>query len=112
MLEALRVLRPGGRFVVSDIVSWQAIPDSARRDLCAIMGCTNGVSTREEYETFLEELGFSRVNLEVKSIYTSAVLQGKAKKKGRLEAVEALKSAGVWEAVDGACGSVVICAYK
>lgn len=112
MLEALRVLRPGGRFVVSDIVSWQAIPDSAQRDLCAIMGCTNGVSTREEYETFLEELGFSRVNLEVKSIYTSAVLQGKAKKKGRLESVEALKTAGVWEAVDGACGSVVICAYK
>jgi arsenite methyltransferase len=78
--EAFRVLKPGGRFAVSDIVIHGGLPaelvDSTqlRRDLSAWTGCIAGALTDEEYWAGLEAAGFADVELEITRRYTVAEL--------------------------------------
>ena len=51
--EAARVLRPGGRFAVSDVVADDDMDDATRADLAAYTGCIAGALTRAEYERLL-----------------------------------------------------------
>ena len=108
LAEALRVLAPGGRFVVSDIVEFAPVPPEAREHLCAITGCTNGMLSTDGYRALLDELGYSAVSIEPKTVYTLDVLHEKASRKGRMEHFEALSGFDV----DSRCGSVIITAYK
>ncbi len=56
--EIFRILKPGGRFVVSDIYSIEPIPDEFRNDAVAISECWAGSVTREEYLEHLYNAGF------------------------------------------------------
>lgn len=106
--EALRVLRPGGRFVVSDIVEFQPLPEVARPDVCAIAGTTNGMLGADEYASLLREIGFSGAVIEPKTVYTKDVLLEKAQRKGRMSHYERIAQADV----DSKTGSVIITAYR
>lgn len=106
--EALRVLRPGGRFVVSDIVEFAPVPAAARADLCAIVGTTNGMLAVDEYARLLEETGFSSAVIEPKTVYTREVLHEKAERKGRLDRYERIADADI----DSKTGSVIIFARR
>ena len=106
--EALRVLKPGGRFVVSDIVEFADVPTRAREDLCAIAGTTNGMLSASAYAELLERTGFSEAVIEPKTVYTRAVLREKAERKGRLERFERIADADI----DSKTGSVIIVARK
>lgn len=64
--EAFRVLKPGGRLAVSDIVALQPIPDALRADLAAYVGCVAGAATVAEVEAMLAQAGFVDVRVEVK----------------------------------------------
>ncbi len=74
--ETFRVLKPGGRFAVSDIVIHGGLPpqvaDSAafRRDLSSWSGCIAGALTDEEYRTGLAAAGFVDIELEITRRYT------------------------------------------
>ena len=59
--EALRVLRPGGRLVVSDLVLTKAIPDAVRKSIEAYVGCVAGASLKDEYLQHIREAGFQDV---------------------------------------------------
>jgi arsenite methyltransferase len=78
--EAFRVLKPGGRFAVSDIVIHGGLPadlvDSAelRRDLSSWAGCIAGALTDAEYRTGLVDVGFEQIDLEVTRRYSTADL--------------------------------------
>lgn len=61
--EIFRVLKPGGRFVVSDIYATQPIADEFRNDPAAVAECWAGSVTRAEYLTMLEEAGFSDIKI-------------------------------------------------
>jgi arsenite methyltransferase len=61
--EAARVLRPGGRFAVSDIVADEDMSDETRRDMAAWTGCVAGALTRREFERGLREAGFEQVEV-------------------------------------------------
>ncbi|HUI63704.1 MAG TPA: arsenite methyltransferase [Bacteroidota bacterium] len=61
--EIFRVLRPGGRFSVSDIVSIGDIPDALRRDMEEWAGCVAGALAREEYLEIIREAGFRDVSV-------------------------------------------------
>src|SRR5437773_5117935 len=64
LAEAFRVLKPGGRFAVSDVVVRGEVPDDLRRDAEAWIGCIAGALEEEEYRGKLARAGFSGVDLE------------------------------------------------
>jgi arsenite methyltransferase len=63
MRESLRVLRPGGRFAVSDLIADPEMDDETRRDMAQWTGCIAGALTREEFETALGAAGFTDVEI-------------------------------------------------
>ncbi len=59
--EAFRVLRPGGRLLVSDLVLERALPEPVAQQLDAWVGCIGGASLRGEYLEALRKAGFESV---------------------------------------------------
>jgi len=78
--EAFRVLKPGGRFAVSDIVIHGGLPtglldsNELRRDLLSWASCIAGALTDKEYREGLAAAGFEQVELEITRRYTMADL--------------------------------------
>ncbi len=68
--EAHRVLKPGGRFAVSDIVVEAALPEALRRDMEAYAGCVAGALEKAEYLRLLREAGFAEATIEPTRRYT------------------------------------------
>ena len=74
--EAFRVLKPGGRFAVSDIVIHGGLPaglldgEEVRRDLASWAGCIAGALTDAEYRAGLAAAGFTGIDLEITRRYT------------------------------------------
>src|SRR3974390_578791 len=62
--EAFRVLKPGGRFAVSDVVTRGAIPEGLRRDMLLWVGCIAGALEENDYRARLIRAGFSGVSIE------------------------------------------------
>lgn len=62
--EAFRVLRPGGRFAVADVVTDGPLPASVAGDLLGALGCISGALQSSEYVGLLELAGFEEVRLE------------------------------------------------
>lgn len=67
--ECFRVLKPGGRFAVSDIVLKKSIPQKLRQDLTAWAGCIAGALGETEYQGKLTAAGFENVEVQVTRIY-------------------------------------------
>ena len=61
--EAFRVLKPGGRLAISDVVASTELPDEIRKDLALYSGCMAGASLISELQNILEESGFNRVSI-------------------------------------------------
>jgi SAM-dependent methyltransferase len=78
--EAYRVLKPGGRFAVSDIVIHGGLPahlvdsDEMRRDLSSWAGCVAGALTDVEYRDLLAAAGFTEIDLEITRHYSAGDL--------------------------------------
>ena len=67
--EAFRVLRPGGRLAISDVVVRGEVPDEVRRSLELWVGCVAGALSEQEYHQLLWEAGFKEIGLEPTRIY-------------------------------------------
>ena len=67
--EAFRVLKPGGRFAVSDVVVRGELPPEARQSVALWVGCVAGALTEEEYRRKLHAAGFSEIAVETARIY-------------------------------------------
>lgn len=61
--EACRVLKPGGRLMISDLVTLGELPASVRQSAAAYVACVAGVSTKDEYLRMLDEAGFEQVSI-------------------------------------------------
>lgn len=61
--EAFRVLRPGGRLMVSDIVLVGELPEAVRSSVAAYVGCVAGAMQKEDYLEAMEKAGFQQVQV-------------------------------------------------
>jgi arsenite methyltransferase len=61
--ETARVLKPGGRFAVSDVIADPGMDDATRADLAQYVGCIAGALTAEEYARYLTEAGLTDVEI-------------------------------------------------
>jgi ubiquinone/menaquinone biosynthesis C-methylase UbiE len=61
--EAFRVLKPGGRLMVSDIVLLKELPDFIRNSIAAYVGCISGALKKEEYLGTITDAGFEQVEV-------------------------------------------------
>ncbi len=75
--EAFRVLRPGGRLAVSDMVVQGSLPDDVRRDVESWAGCISGALEEAEYRRLLTDAGFVGVDLEVTRVHDRPELAGR-----------------------------------
>ena len=67
--EAFRVLRPGGRFAVSDVVTTRDVPEPIRRDMQLWVGCIAGALRDSEFAAKLGGAGFEAVSIEPTRVY-------------------------------------------
>jgi len=92
--EAFRVLKPGGRFAVSDVVflgEKDKLPADVRRSVEMWIGCVSGALERSEYEALLGVAGFEDVSVEVTHNYQPEQVAGSSGPEG----VEALREVPV-----------------
>src|SRR5680860_505477 len=67
--EAFRVLKPGGRFAVSDVVTQGELPADLRSDMEAWVGCVAGALEEREYRRLLSAAGFEDIDIQVTRVY-------------------------------------------
>ena len=64
--DAFRVLKPGGRLAVSDVVATSELPQEVKNDLALYAGCMAGASPISEVEAMLKKSGFSHIRIQPK----------------------------------------------
>jgi SAM-dependent methyltransferase len=99
--EAFRVLKPGGRFAVSDVVADGPVPKALRQNMEAWVGCLAGALEVETYTALLATAGFTDIGMEITRRYTAA---------GAGLDVSTLPEG--WEAADGKLASAFVRATK
>ena len=67
--EAFRVLKPGGRLMVSDMVLLKELPQVIRQSVEAYVGCISGAAMKEEYLAAIEAAGFQTIKIVGEDIY-------------------------------------------
>ncbi len=61
--EAFRVLKPGGRFAVSDIVLLKELPEPVKQSVAAYVGCLSGAIMKDDYLATIRAAGFENVRI-------------------------------------------------
>ena len=69
LAEAFRVLKPGGRFAVSDVVVRGEVPAAVRRSMELWVGCVAGALEEDEFLSLLREVGFEHPSIEPTRVY-------------------------------------------
>jgi arsenite methyltransferase len=70
LAEAFRVLRPGGRFAVSDVIVREGLPEPVKASMAMWTGCVGGALEEQEFLTLLRETGFESPSIEPTREYT------------------------------------------
>ena len=108
LAEAFRVLKPGGRFAVSDIVRRRDVPEAIGRSIDLWAGCVAGALSEPEYRDGLHGAGFTEVDIEPTRIYHAE--DAASLLSGAIESDDAL--AGLASQLDGAYMSAFVLARK
>lgn len=103
--EAFRVLRPGGRFAVSDVIVRGEIPPAVRRSMELWVGCIAGALEEQEFLRLLAESGFVSPSIEPTRVYKAEDARAFLKDSG-------LDADAVADDIDGAFCSAFIRAIK
>jgi SAM-dependent methyltransferase len=94
LAEAFRVLRPGGRFAVSDVVVRGDVPNAVRRSMELWIGCVAGALEEQEFLGLLRDVGFENPSIEPTRVY-------KAEDAAAFLTGSGLESANVASQIDG-----------
>jgi arsenite methyltransferase len=92
LAEAFRVLKPGGRFAVSDVIVRGGLPDAVKSSMALWTGCVAGALEEEEFISLLTQVGFETPSIEPTRVYTredaAALLVGTGLDAGLADQVE------------------------
>jgi len=72
--EAFRVLKPGGRLMVSDIVLLQELPEEIRNSVAAYTACVAGAETKESYLGAIQKAGFQKIQILNETVFPTEIL--------------------------------------
>src|SRR5258705_1210189 len=72
LAEAFRVLKPGGRFAVSDVVVRGHVPPAVKTNMELWIGCVAGALEEREFKDLLREVGFAKPSIEPTRVYKAA----------------------------------------
>jgi arsenite methyltransferase len=103
--EAFRVLNPGGRFAVSDVVVRGEVPAAIRKSMELWVGCVAGALSETDYRNKLVKAGFGNIDVEITRVYGSADAR-------EFLAAEGLDAGAIAIEVDGKFASAFIRAVK
>ena len=103
--ESYRVLNPGGRFAVSDVVLRGELPEPVLRSMGLWTGCVSGALHEDEYRRLLLEAGFTGVSIEPTRVYSREDVQALLDSAG-------LVDPGLVDAVEGKVMSAFVRAVK
>jgi len=70
LAEAFRVLKPGGRFAVSDVIVRGGLPDAVKSSMALWTGCVAGALEESEFISLLRQVGFENPSIEPTRVYT------------------------------------------
>lgn len=73
--EAFRVLKPGGRLAIADVVATKSLPEELRGELAAIGACIGGAADVNEWRAMLAAAGFTRVGIELRESSRALIAQ-------------------------------------
>jgi len=103
--EAFRVLKPGGRFAVSDVVVRGEVPPAIRKSMELWVGCIAGALSDSDYKTKLADAGFGHIDIEVTRVYGADDAR-------EFLAAEGLDHESIAQEVDGKFASAFVRAVK
>jgi SAM-dependent methyltransferase len=106
--EIARVLRPGGRVVIADILLHGRLPEAVEEDLLAYVGCVSGAMRQEEYFALVGAAGLERVEVLRDVDYLAGLIEAAPDEVRALEARTGVKR----EEVAGRVRSVTFRAFK
>ena len=107
--EAHRVLKPGGRLVVADLITLKPeLEGEAGLDLARLFGCRAGVVVQATYEAMMRDAGFANVSVDAYDVCDAASTRARAERKGMQDAVAAYTD----EQLDGALAAVFVQGVK
>jgi arsenite methyltransferase len=101
LLDAFRVLKPGGRFAVADVVADGPVPGALRQDMEAWVGCMAGALEIDRYSALLQDAGFKDISIEITRRYSVAEA-----------GVDTSALPAGWEEADGKIASAFVRATK
>jgi ubiquinone/menaquinone biosynthesis C-methylase UbiE len=102
--EVARVLRPGGRVVVSDIVLERPLPEAVAKDILAWVGCVAGAADRREYFRMIDEAGLGRASIlkeETRASLARIAPDEGVLSEGGTRSLEGVVTSVTWRAVKG-----------
>jgi ubiquinone/menaquinone biosynthesis C-methylase UbiE len=113
LAEAWRVIKPGGRMVIADIIlDDEGLPRPLANTVAAVLGCTNGVLSRQDYLRILGRLGFVKSAIELYKSYSSELLRQRATAKGNANLLTYLDDAVLCAQLGKALGAAFVLATK
>jgi ubiquinone/menaquinone biosynthesis C-methylase UbiE len=106
--EAYRVLKPGGRLAIADIVELKPIPDELRQSVQMWVGCVAGALSVSQYERILKKAGFTGISITPVNVYTKEIIKELAQDKNLGDIYARLDESNL----DGAFAGAHVKAYK
>ena len=89
--EAFRVLKPGGRLMVSDLVLAKELPNAIKESVEAYVGCLAGAIMKDEYLSFIKKAGFKEIEVVSQSSYPIEAMANDVTAQGVKDSVVSIK---------------------